>query len=89
MSTEHWLDRWAKTSVAREKARPRWQKVLGNFGFGFIFIGALLNLALFLFFLVLGAEIPLLYKPWWPTYGLVSCIAGWYWRLHGQSIAEA
>jgi hypothetical protein len=89
VSNEHWLDKRAKASVAREQSRPRWQKLLGNFGFGFIFVGALLNLALFVLITVLGTDFSYLYKPWWLTYVLLSCIAGWYWRLHGRSMAEA
>lgn len=87
MGTEHGLDKWVKASVAREQGRPRWQKNLGNFGFGFVFLGALLNLALFLFVTATGPGFPYLYEPWWLTYYLVSCITGWYWQRRARSIA--
>ena len=89
VSAEHWLDSWAKASVVREEGRPRWQKILGNFGFGFIFLGAVLNLALFLLVTASGAGLSYLYKPWWLTYTLVSYIPGWYWQRRARSRAEA
>jgi hypothetical protein len=78
------LDAWVERRVLRYRNEPKWQRSLGNFGFGFIFIGALLNLALFMVVLVLGIESQYLYQPWWLTYLLLCCIAGWSWRFHGN-----
>jgi hypothetical protein len=89
MSTESNIDKWAKASIEREERRPRWQKLVGNFGFAFIFIGALLNCALFVILVALEIDSPYLYKPWWLTYIVLCIIAGWRWRLHGRLMAAA
>jgi hypothetical protein len=73
-----------------QTGQATWRRLIGNFGFGFIFIGALLNLALFIVVMVLSIDLQYLYQPWWPTYLLFCCIAGWSWRLHGnRHLAEA
>jgi hypothetical protein len=76
--------------IATRAGWTRWPRVVGNFGSGFIFIGALMNLALFMVVLVFGIELQYLYKPWWLTYLLLCCVAGWTWRFHGnRHLAEA
>ena len=84
MSTDHWLDRWAKASIARDQSRPGWQTSIGNFGFGFIFIGALANFAVFMFAITTKIGIAIMYQPWWPTYLGLSVLAGWYWAARGH-----
>lgn len=67
-----------------------WNRKVGNFGFGFIFLGALLNAALLIFITAFGFESLYLYKPRWFTYLILSCITGWSWRHHGnRHLAEA
>ena len=80
------VDRWVRKRIARQRRKPRWQKLVGNFGFGFVFLGFLANMVLFIAVLVLGIEPGVVYHPWWLTYGLLSGIAGFCWRYHGNYI---
>ena len=89
MSEDHGFDRWARDGIARQRGYPRWQKLTGNFGFGFIFVGALANMALFSALVALDQGIPTLYCPWWLIYLIVCCITGWCWRLHGRLMDDA
>lgn len=80
------FDRWVRSGIARQRRKPRWQKLVGNFGFGFVFLGFVANMALFVALLVSRIEPATIYHPWWLTYGLLSCITGWSWRFHGRHI---
>lgn len=83
------IDAWAKRSALRYRSEPPWQRSLGNFGFGFIFLGALANLALAVALMVLQIELQYLYRPWWLTYSLLSAITGWSWQRRGRRRREA
>lgn len=80
---EYRFDQWASRRVERYNNEPNWQRALGNFGFGFIFIGALANLAVFMFAIttVFGSDV--LYHPW-PTYLVLNAFAGVYWVVRGR-----
>lgn len=83
------FDRFVRASIARRRRKPRWQKLFGNFGFGFVFLGLLANMALLVGLVVLRIEPQVVYHPWWLTYGLLCCVTGWSWRFHGRDIARA
>ena len=78
------FDAWVGKRVLRYRNEPRWQRSLGNFGFGFIFLGALANLALAVVVMALEIEPQYLYRPWWLTYLLLSAITGWSWQRRGR-----
>jgi hypothetical protein len=83
-------DKASHEIVATDSGKVPWHRLIGNFGFGFIFIGALLNLGLFITIILLSFNLQYVYQPWWFTYLLLSCVAGWGWRLHGKRhLAEA
>jgi len=55
-----------------------------NFGFGFIFVGFLLNiLALGIFAKLNIADY--IYNPWWLAYGVISAISGLVWMILKKS----
>ena len=83
------IDRWAKRGVARYNSEPRWQRNFANFGFGFIFIGMLLNMAVFMTVLATSAAIDVIYEHWWATYLVFSCLAGLYWAARGRKLHTA
>ena len=57
---------------------------VGNFGFGFVLLGSLVNFVLFAAILVLGAKASEIYNPWW-LIPFVACIAsGWFWEWLGR-----
>ena len=57
---------------------------VGNFGFGLVLLGPLLNFGLLAIILTLGVETSEIYNPWW-LIPLVVCIAsGWLWEWIGR-----
>ena len=85
------FDRWVKRGVERYNNEPRWKRAIGNFGFGFIFIGALANLAVFMFVTTTTIGTAVMYQPWWPTYLGISVLTSWYWaaRVVTRPAADA
>ena len=60
---------------------------VGNFGFGLVLLGPLLNLGLFAVIFTLGVKTSEIYNPWW-LIPLVVCIAsGWLWEWLGRKNA--
>ena len=78
------IDAWARRGVLRYQNEPEWRRSLGNFGFGFIFLGLLANMALAVVLTVLKIEFQYLYRPWWLTYLLLCVITGWGWQRRGR-----
>ena len=57
---------------------------VGNFGFGLVLLGPLLNFGLLAIILTLGVKTSEIYNPWW-LIPLVVCIAsGWLWEWIGR-----
>ena len=78
------FDERVKRSIERYRNEPTWQRAVGNFGFGFVFIGALTNLLLFVIGIAAKVGTHVIYDPWWPTYVAVSSLAGLYWAIRGR-----
>jgi hypothetical protein len=57
---------------------------VGNFGFGLVLLGPLVNLGLFAAILTLGVEASEIYNPWWLIPFIVCIASGWFWERFGR-----
>ncbi len=78
------FDAWVKQRVDRYNNEARWRRNVGNFGFGFIFVGFLLNCAVFLLAVATNNGLLGVYRPWWAGYLVLSCLAGLYWAVRSR-----
>ena len=56
----------------------------GNFGFGLVLLGPLVNFLLFAAILVIGAKASEIYNPWWLIPFVVCIASGWFWEWLGR-----